>query len=78
MENFIYEVTKEIFLTLVRMFYANLNYTDVALIYEVKKHQICLIFEEFTHICNFPYSDTVFDDSEEGNRFKAIEIFISY
>lgn len=46
------------------MLYANLNYIDGVINFEVKKHQILLNLEKFTNNYNLPFNVTVYDDSE--------------
>lgn len=58
LKGFILEEHREIFPTLVRMFYTKLNYIDGVLISEVKKHQIWLTLEEFANISNLIYTDS--------------------
>lgn len=78
LKNFICKIPKEIFPTLVILFYGNLNYVYVVLISEVMKHHIRSTLEEFILICNLPYTNSDYDDSEEGNKFKTIEAYISF
>lgn len=78
LKGLISEVPKEIFLTLVRLFYVNLNFIDGVLIFKVKKHQIPLTFEEFSDIYNLTYIDFNYDDSEKCNKYKTIQDFIPF
>lgn len=54
---------------LARIFYSNLKYIDVVLIYEVKKHKTRLTLEEFTYNYNLSCTDSNYGTEEEGNKF---------
>lgn len=77
LKSFICEVPRERFIMLVRIFCSNFNYVDGVLTSEVKKHEIWLILEEFTDICNLLCTSSNYDDNEEYNNFNFLDVFIS-
>lgn len=51
------------------MLYSNLKYAHWVINYEVKKHQMSISFEEFTEICNLPYSGSRYQEIDQSEDF---------
>lgn len=69
LKNSINDTSGEIYLTLARIFSANLKYTYRIIILEVWKHHISLSLEEFVEIYNLPCTGSPCNESNKGEDF---------
>lgn len=65
MKDFISSVPKEMFPTLVRMFYSNLNYEDEIITSKVREHLIPLTLQELTKIYDLLWTKSLYKLDEK-------------
>lgn len=75
MRNFIYDVLMEIYPILVRIFFANLKFSNGIITHEVKKYPISLSLEEFAEICNLPCSRSHYQEIDQSEGFHTTTSF---
>lgn len=57
------------------MLYSKLKYAHGVINSEVKKHQMYISFEEFTEICNLPYSGSRYQEIDQSEDFITVAFF---
>lgn len=65
---------RKVFLRLVKMFYANINFNERVITFEVCKIKISLIIEDFDKLCDLPFFGTLFsrDGLSTTSNFKML------
>lgn len=68
------------FLTLVNMFYSNLNYKYGIITSKVRNYSISFSLEEFAEICDLPCTSSLYkpDEIEAGDDFNFVNDILSF